>query len=67
MALRLNHGLVSGNVGIGTTNPVNKLDVNGGMAIGSYAGTNSATSNGLIVGGCVGIGNVTSCAIKSER
>lgn len=44
-----------GNVGIGTTSPVNMLDVNGAVAIGSYAGT-SGPSNGLIVSGLVGIG-----------
>ncbi len=46
----------SGNVGIGTTGPVNKLDVSGGMAVGSYAGVNAAPSNGMIVSGAVGIG-----------
>jgi hypothetical protein len=46
-----------GNVGIGTTIPVNKLDVNGAVAIGSYAGTNAAPASGdLIVSGEVGIG-----------
>ena len=46
----------AGNVGIGTTAPVNRLDVNGSVAIGSYAGTNTAGTNGLIVSGNVGIG-----------
>jgi len=46
----------SGNVGIGTTGPLSKLDVSGGMAIGSYAGSNAAPTNGLIVSGLVGIG-----------
>jgi hypothetical protein len=46
----------TGYVGIGTTNPVNKLDVAGGMAIGTYAGVNTATSGNLIVSGSVGIG-----------
>jgi hypothetical protein len=42
-------------VGIGTTGPANKLDVNGGVAIGTYAGT-AGLSNGLIVSGPVAIG-----------
>ncbi len=46
----------AGNVGIGTTGPVNKLDVNGGMAIGTYAGVTSAGSNNLIISGRLGIG-----------
>ncbi len=46
----------SQNVGIGTTSPQSKLDVAGGVAIGSYAGTNAAPSNGLIVSGSVGFG-----------
>jgi hypothetical protein len=46
----------TGNVGIGTTNPQSKLDVNGGVAIGSYSGVNAAPSNGIIVSGNVGIG-----------
>jgi hypothetical protein len=49
----------SGNVGIGdgTITPVNKLEIEGGVAIGStYAGTNTAPTNGLIVQGNVGIG-----------
>lgn len=47
----------SGNIGIGTSTPVNTLDVRGNMAIGSYGGLNSAQSNGLIVSGNVGIGS----------
>ena len=43
-------------MGIGTVTPINKLDVNGTMAVGSYAGTSTAPSNSLIVSGNIGIG-----------
>jgi hypothetical protein len=49
----------SGNVGIGlnAVAPLNKLDVEGGVAIGSsYSGTNTSPANGLIVEGNMGIG-----------
>ena len=46
-------------LGIGTTSPQSSLSVNGGAAIGSYAGTNAAPSNGLIVSGNVGIGTTS--------
>ena len=47
----------SGNVGIGTINPKNKLDVEGGLAIGStYSGTNTAPTDGVLIEGNVGIG-----------
>jgi hypothetical protein len=50
-------GYFSGNVGIGTTGPQNKLDVEGGMAVGaSYSGAQSAPADGMIVEGKVGIG-----------
>lgn len=49
-----------GNVGIGTsTAPLNKLNLNGGMAIGVYAAANTAPANGLIVSGQVGINTST--------
>ena len=50
-----------GHVGINTATPANILDVNGGVAIGTYAGT-SAPGNGLIVSGSVGIGTATPAA-----
>ena len=48
--------LGTGNVGIGTTGPLSKLDVNGGIAVGTYAGTTAAPANGMIISGQVGIG-----------
>jgi len=48
--------LANGNVGIGVSNPASKMDVNGGLSVGSYAGSQSAPTNGLIVSGSVGIG-----------
>lgn len=46
----------TGNIGLGTTEPANRLDVSGALAIGSYAGINTAPSNGMILSGNVGIG-----------
>lgn len=49
--------VAGGNVGMGTTTPVNKLDVEGSAVIGSsYSGTNTAPGNGLLVEGQTGIG-----------
>ena|GEM_PF-3198178 len=61
LALRTNNSermriTSSGNVGIGTTAPESLLDVAGGVAIGTYAGSTPAPSNGAIVSGNVGIG-----------
>ncbi|MFL5763840.1 MAG: tail fiber domain-containing protein [Bacteroidia bacterium] len=52
-----NFQFINGKVGIGTTAPVNLLDVTAGVAIGAaYAGVTGAPANGLIVQGNVGIG-----------
>jgi hypothetical protein len=60
------HITTSGNVGIGSTaSPLNKLDVYGGVAIGTYAGTYTAASNNLIISGNIGIG-ITSPTQKLE-
>ena len=50
-------GLSAQNVGIDQANPANKLDVNGGLSVGSnYSGTFSAPANGAIIEDSVGIG-----------
>ena len=51
-----------GSVGIGVASPLSKLDINGGVAIGTYAGASAAPGNGLIVSGNVGIGTTTPTA-----
>jgi len=49
----------TGNLGIGTTSPLNRLDIFGSMALGSYAGTVTAPANSLILSGNLGIGTTT--------
>ena len=56
-ALRING---DGTVGVGLFNPKNKLDINGGCVIGTtYAGVNTAPTDGLLVAGNVGIGTTS--------
>jgi hypothetical protein len=54
-----NLSVPNSNFGIKTNAPLSVLDVNGGAAIGSYAGNNAAPSNSLIVSGSVGIGTAS--------
>jgi len=51
--MRLN---TSGSFGIGTSTPLNTLDVFGSLAVGTYAGLSTAPLNGAIISGNVGIG-----------
>jgi hypothetical protein len=46
----------AGNVGVGTTTPQSRMDIKGGLAVGSYAATAAAPANGEIISGAVGIG-----------
>ena len=42
--------------------PKNTVDINGALAIGTYAGANVAPANGLLVSGNVGVGTITPMA-----
>ena len=46
----------TGNVGIGTASPANRLDVSGAIAAGTYAGTATSSGN-IITSGSIGIGS----------
>ena len=48
----------SGYMGLSCT-PVNMLDVNGGIAVGSYAGNNTTSSGNLIMSGSLAVGTAT--------
>jgi len=55
-----NLGFVGGGVGIGTTSPQNKLDVEGSAVVGAgYSGTTVAPFSGFLVEGKVGIGTTS--------
>src|SRR5437016_1241369 len=43
-----------GNVAVGTTNVLSKLNVNGSISAGTYTGTASPDTNGMIISGRVG-------------
>ena len=58
----------SSDLGVGVISPVNKLDVEGAVAIGAtYSGTSTAPLNGLIVEGKVGLGtNIPSAPLDIQ-
>ena len=61
--------LINNKVGLGTSNPANKLSVIGGASIGPSTYNVAAPSNGLIVEGNVGIGTtnpVSKLHVKSS-
>jgi hypothetical protein len=51
--------LINNKIGVGTSNPANKLSVIGAATIGSNSYNVSAPANGLIVEGSVGIGTTS--------
>lgn len=54
---------IAQNVGIGQAIPVSKLDVSGGITVGTgYSGINTAPANGAIIEGNTGIGTPTPTA-----
>ena len=58
----------SGNLGLGTINPLNRLDISGSMVVGSmYAGINTAPTNGMLVQGTLGIGIVDTYNINTSN
>ncbi len=61
----------TGNVGIGTSNAQNKLDVEGAVAIGStFSGSEVAPTNGLAVEGFTRLGNtvaIKTCLLEGQN
>lgn len=60
-----NMNAFNGFIGINTTTPQNRVDINGGVAIGTYAGQSVAPANSLIISGQVGIGTTLPGALLS--
>lgn len=48
--------MTQGNVTVGTTSVLNMVDINGAIALGSYAGNNGVVSGGMITSANIGIG-----------
>ncbi|MBI1209630.1 MAG: hypothetical protein GC191_20395 [Azospirillum sp.] len=46
-------------LGLGVAAPLSRLDVNGGVAVGSFAGANTAPAASVIVSGKIGIGTAS--------
>ncbi len=57
----------TGNIGIRHSTPLSALDISGGLAVGSYAGTSAAPSNGAIISGNVGIGTTGPSALLDVK
>jgi len=58
--------LINNKIGVGTSNPANKLSVIGAASIGSNSYNISAPANGLIVEGSVGIGTTSAATYSSK-
>lgn len=58
--------LANGNIGIATSSPLNKLDINGALVVGTYAGSATAPSNTIMSSGgyISGSGTASSPAYK---